>query len=153
MQFSLFDPSETWINAQEGILHGHSYCNTFYIQQFPPSNKPNQASKRVFSANEMAKSTSFQLTAVFLLAFSPMFCFSLYNQGGYLYPQFYDHSCPQLQHIVRYVVENAVAKDPRMAASLLRLSFHDCFVQVCLLIRSSLIKRARFVQLVISPGF
>ncbi|KAK4365128.1 hypothetical protein RND71_016486 [Anisodus tanguticus] len=27
------------------------------------------------------------------------------------------------------VLEEAIAKDPRMAASLLRLHFHDCFVQ------------------------
>ncbi|KAL8166981.1 hypothetical protein V2J09_008480 [Rumex salicifolius] len=80
----------------------------------------------------MAKSMSFLLTAVFLLAFSPMLSFSMqYSQGGYLYPQFYSRSCPQLKQIVSYVVEKAVAKDPRMAASLLRLSFHDCFVQGC----------------------
>ena len=50
--------------------------------------------------------------------------------GYYLYSQFYDHSCPRAQEIVKYIVGKAFAKDPRMAASLLRLHFHDCFVKV-----------------------
>ncbi|MFS8034118.1 putative peroxidase [Helianthus anomalus] len=51
--------------------------------------------------------------------------------GSYLYPQFYDHSCPQAKDIVQSVVGKAVAKEARMAASLLRLHFHDCFVKGC----------------------
>lgn len=54
--------------------------------------------------------------------------------NGYVYslsPGFYDLSCPQANDIVMSVLENAIAKDPRMAASLLRLHFHDCFVQGC----------------------
>jgi peroxidase len=43
---------------------------------------------------------------------------------------FYDTSCPSLQSIVRSVVSNAIASDRRMGASLARLFFHDCFVQV-----------------------
>jgi len=43
---------------------------------------------------------------------------------------FYSQSCPKLHNIVRTVVKKAVARDPRMAASLLRLEFHDCFVNV-----------------------
>ncbi|KAK4387496.1 Peroxidase 9 [Sesamum angolense] len=53
--------------------------------------------------------------------------------GGYagLTPDFYRFSCPQANEIIMSVLENAIAKDPRMAASLLRLHFHDCFVQGC----------------------
>lgn len=47
-----------------------------------------------------------------------------------LSPQFYQFSCPQANDIVMSVLEKAIAKDMRMAASLLRLHFHDCFVQV-----------------------
>ncbi|XP_074295172.1 peroxidase 72-like [Silene latifolia] len=65
-----------------------------------------------------------------LLTLAPL-CFSMENNGGPLYPSFYDHSCPRLQEIVWSVVANAVAKEPRMAASLLRLHFHDCFVKGC----------------------
>ncbi|GKV46952.1 hypothetical protein SLEP1_g53909 [Rubroshorea leprosula] len=48
-----------------------------------------------------------------------------------LFPQFYQFSCPQVNDIVMSVLEKAIARDPRMAASLLRLHFHDCFVQGC----------------------
>ncbi|XP_074279401.1 peroxidase 9 [Silene latifolia] len=44
---------------------------------------------------------------------------------------FYDTSCPQANEIVLSVLESAIAEDPRMAASLLRLHFHDCFVKGC----------------------
>ncbi|KAL5780554.1 hypothetical protein ACOSQ2_011291 [Xanthoceras sorbifolium] len=48
-----------------------------------------------------------------------------------LFPQFYQFSCPQADDIVMSVLEKAIAKEPRVAASLLRLHFHDCFVQGC----------------------
>ncbi|XP_024519392.1 peroxidase P7-like [Selaginella moellendorffii] len=48
-----------------------------------------------------------------------------------LSPLFYARSCPNLQALVRRVVQQAVFQEPRMAASLLRLFFHDCFVQGC----------------------
>ena len=47
-----------------------------------------------------------------------------------LFPQFYDHSCPKAKEIVQSIVAQAVAQETRMAASLVRLHFHDCFVKV-----------------------
>jgi len=48
-----------------------------------------------------------------------------------LTPYFYERTCPNLLNIVRYEVEKAFFKEIRMAASLLRLHFHDCFVNGC----------------------
>ncbi|GER35527.1 peroxidase [Striga asiatica] len=66
-------------------------------------------------------------------SFSKAFPGSGQAGGGYsgLTPDFYLYSCPQANEIIMSVLENAIAEDPRMAASLLRLHFHDCFVQGC----------------------
>ncbi|XP_018473736.1 peroxidase 5-like isoform X2 [Raphanus sativus] len=44
---------------------------------------------------------------------------------------FYKQSCPSLFYVVRREVQRAVTRERRMAASLLRLFFHDCFVNGC----------------------
>ncbi|XAR57932.1 Peroxidase [Bertholletia excelsa] len=77
----------------------------------------------------MAMSQSYLLVVAFLAIAS--ICIARTDCGGYLYPQFYDRSCPKAQEIVKSIVSKAVAKEPRMAASLLRLHFHDCFVKGC----------------------
>ncbi|GLJ14569.1 hypothetical protein SUGI_0235830 [Cryptomeria japonica] len=56
-------------------------------------------------------------------------CFRASN--GQLSPTFYAESCPLALTIVRTAVLQAVQKEKRMAASLLRLHFHDCFVNGC----------------------
>lgn len=43
---------------------------------------------------------------------------------------FYDDTCPNLTKLVRYRVWSAIRNETRMAASLLRLHFHDCIVNV-----------------------
>jgi peroxidase len=53
--------------------------------------------------------------------------------GGQLTPTFYALSCPTLELIVRTTMIKAIIADRRMGASLLRLFFHDCFVQAGLL--------------------
>ncbi|CAN4092289.1 unnamed protein product [Withania somnifera] len=74
---------------------------------------------------------SLGLVMIFLsCAIFQAFSVSSSNYGG-LYPELYQFSCPQANEIVMSVLEEAIANDPRMAASLLRLHFHDCFVQGC----------------------
>jgi len=43
---------------------------------------------------------------------------------------FYSCTCPNLLPIVKKGVAKAIQKEPRMGASLLRLHFHHCFVNV-----------------------
>ncbi|KAK4424180.1 Peroxidase 10 [Sesamum alatum] len=74
---------------------------------------------------------------------SALFCIVLYlapsisaspyydKSGGPLAYNFYDKSCPNLFMIVRWGVWEALQNDTRIAASLLRLHFHDCFVDGC----------------------
>lgn len=47
-----------------------------------------------------------------------------------LSPSFYAQSCPKLESIVRSAMTQAVAQDATIGASMLRLFFHDCFVNV-----------------------
>lgn len=80
----------------------------------------------------MAKTLSLFFMVISLLVFTPIICLSSKtNYYGYLYPQFYDWSCPKAKEIVKSIVAKAIAKEARMAASLLRLHFHDCFVKGC----------------------
>ncbi|TVU19469.1 hypothetical protein EJB05_35619, partial [Eragrostis curvula] len=51
--------------------------------------------------------------------------------GSSLSSTFYDESCPSAYNIVRRVIQNARVTDPRIPASLIRLHFHDCFVNGC----------------------
>lgn len=46
----------------------------------------------------------------------------------------YQDVCPEAEDIIFSWVEKAVSEEPRMAASLLRLHFHDCFVNASHLI-------------------
>ncbi|CAN6350941.1 unnamed protein product [Urochloa humidicola] len=51
--------------------------------------------------------------------------------GSALSSTFYDASCPSAYNVVRRVIQDARVSDPRIPASLIRLHFHDCFVQGC----------------------
>ncbi|CAL9211167.1 unnamed protein product [Musa hybrid cultivar] len=50
--------------------------------------------------------------------------------NGQLSPTFYSSTCPNLQSIVRSGMTQAVNREQRLGASILRLFFHDCFVNL-----------------------
>ncbi|XP_010261744.1 PREDICTED: peroxidase 11-like isoform X2 [Nelumbo nucifera] len=68
------------------------------------------------------------LSFFFILSF---FAFDLQATDPPLTLDYYASTCPTVLEIVRKEMECAVQSDPRNAASILRLHFHDCFVQGC----------------------
>ncbi|KAB1214093.1 Peroxidase 4 [Morella rubra] len=74
----------------------------------------------------MAASSSF--VAIVTLAF---LLFFMGSTNAQLSTNFYSSSCPKLLSTVQSTVKSAISKEARMGASLLRLFFHDCFVNGC----------------------
>jgi len=66
-----------------------------------------------------------------LLASCSLFLLLASAAHGQLSPSFYATTCPTLGLIVRATMLKALLAERRMGASLVRLFFHDCFVQVC----------------------
>ncbi|RDX91627.1 Peroxidase 52 [Mucuna pruriens] len=54
-----------------------------------------------------------------------------FSSNAQLSPTFYAKTCPNLQTIVRSAMSKAIAGEARLGASILRLFFHDCFVNGC----------------------
>ncbi|CAA0364892.1 putative peroxidase [Arabidopsis thaliana] len=82
----------------------------------------------------MARIGSFLILLSLTYALTLCICDNASNFGGNkrnLFPDFYRSSCPRAEEIVRSVVAKAFERETRMAASLMRLHFHDCFVQGC----------------------
>ncbi|XP_009770760.2 peroxidase RIP1-like [Nicotiana sylvestris] len=72
----------------------------------------------------MVSSSFFFLHVLIMLSFTVMVFSDLSND-------FYDDVCPEALPTIKRVVEDAVRQERRMGASLLRLHFHDCFVNGC----------------------
>ncbi|XP_021824793.1 peroxidase P7-like [Prunus avium] len=53
------------------------------------------------------------------------------TSSAQLSTNFYSSSCPRVFSAVRSTVQSAIRNEARMGASLLRLHFHDCFVNGC----------------------
>ncbi|MED6110293.1 hypothetical protein PIB30_041566 [Stylosanthes scabra] len=73
----------------------------------------------------------FIFSIVLCVAILGAFPLSSDSQASNLDPSFYKDTCPTVHSIVRGVLRNVSKSDPRILASLVRLHFHDCFVQGC----------------------
>ncbi|KAF5785428.1 putative peroxidase [Helianthus annuus] len=58
-------------------------------------------------------------------------CIATASSNSGLSSHYYDRICPEALPTIKRVVEDALAQEQRMGASLLRLHFHDCFVNGC----------------------
>ena len=70
------------------------------------------------------------LVKLFLLL-SLLFVLSLGANAQGLKVGFYKGTCPQAEAIILEEITKVMKVDPSLAGSLLRLHFHDCFVNVC----------------------
>ncbi|CAL1362853.1 unnamed protein product [Linum trigynum] len=73
--------------------------------------------------------SSFLVLVLIIMATSSSPNLFINATGNGLRVGFYARTCPDAESLVRTTVRNAVADDPSIAARLLRLFFHDCFVQ------------------------
>eukprot|EP01018_Ginkgo_biloba_P024674 Gb_40162 [translate_table: standard] len=105
--------------------------------KFPPSKVKGKVSSQCLSESEFEPS----------LLDSALLCmFCLYGDAGHyvviisckdsagngqLYEGFYHESCPQAEAVVKSVMKKAIERNPRNAASVLRLQYHDCLVNGC----------------------
>ncbi|KAM4116237.1 hypothetical protein ACB094_02G034700 [Castanea mollissima] len=67
----------------------------------------------------------------FLISIAVLFGFLGVSHGGKLSLDYYKDTCPQALDIVREVTWKHVEQDLTVAAPLLRLHFHDCFIRGC----------------------
>ncbi|XP_021898505.1 peroxidase 12 [Carica papaya] len=83
----------------------------------------------------MAASAAYLLLLASLLA-APFLCLSEVDLSSVpikdgLSWTFYKQSCPKIESIIRKQLQKELKKDIGLAAALLRIHFHDCFVQGC----------------------
>ncbi|KAI4342278.1 hypothetical protein MLD38_026920 [Melastoma candidum] len=93
------------------------------------------------------------LAAALLLAMSAT---TAYGQAGGLKVGFYSCTCPRAESIVKSAVQSHFNSNPVVAPKLLRMHFHDCFVQGCdgsILINGSSTEKTAGPNLSLGPAF
>lgn len=84
----------------------------------------------MFSFSSPSSSSASSYYYSILLGFS-IVATTLYESNAQLNSTFYSSTCPNASSIVRNAVQQAMNSDSRIGASLIRLHFHDCFVNGC----------------------
>ncbi|GMN37850.1 hypothetical protein TIFTF001_042704 [Ficus carica] len=75
-----------------------------------------------------ASSSSSSSSNIVLVTFAIALLVFTGSCSAQLSPGFYQKRCPNVFGAVKSVVKSAISKENRIGASLLRLHFHDCFV-------------------------
>ncbi|KAK1567725.1 hypothetical protein Q3G72_015809 [Acer saccharum] len=71
------------------------------------------------------------LSIFFLLSIQVLFVSYLTNAQGGLQLGFYERTCPGAEATVSKVTYRFISRAPTLAAPLLRMHFHDCFIRGC----------------------
>ncbi|KAK8951279.1 Peroxidase 47 [Platanthera zijinensis] len=82
----------------------------------------------------IATTTTFASSPLFLIAAAVVLHNStplLSTTAAALSVDYYSTRCPSAETTVKIAVRHALTADPTLAAALLRLHFHDCFIQGC----------------------
>ena len=61
-----------------------------------------------------------------------LLCFIIFHYSSTyaLHVNFYKQSCPNVEKLVLDVIQSATKLDPTVPTGLLRMHFHDCFIEV-----------------------
>jgi hypothetical protein len=94
-----------------------------------------ESSSRSSSRRPCLGDTSCLVVAIMLVVVAAV---GVGSVKGQLSMGFYANSCPGAESIITTAVRTASVVDPVLPAKILRLFFHDCFVQVLLIIPSIL---------------
>ncbi|KAM0941181.1 putative peroxidase [Dioscorea sansibarensis] len=78
----------------------------------------------------MASSSSSSSAMAVIVSMAFLLLLLVKSSSAQLSTGFYSSSCPKLHDTVKSGVQSAISAEKRMGASLLRLFFHDCFVNV-----------------------
>lgn len=107
-----------------------------YIEAIDPEMKRSKKNKIYSLIAFLAKQIKMASSYSSSFNFSVIICillvvFSFFSKSNaQLNSIFYDDKCPNVSNIVRCVIQQALQSDARIGASLVRLHFHDCFVNV-----------------------
>lgn len=102
------------------------------VSSFHTTNKHTHSSKQ-----NNKRSTMFQIPnnrpiiTMFLFLIFIINIIIVTSSSSDLRPGFYSKTCPKAETIVRDVMRKALIREPRSVASVMRLQFHDCFVNGC----------------------